>query len=78
MITWAELLKNRTPMPRLRNDAQMLKIRKAVLTKYPDATLVDAGPQLWKLRWNNQDISNPHNSHYDCWMEAYKLMQQMP
>jgi hypothetical protein len=55
----------------------MMKVRNAVLAKYPTAAVVDAGAHLWKLRVDNQDLSNAHNSYYDCWMEAYKLMQML-
>jgi hypothetical protein len=76
MTTWDELLKNRIPMPSMRNSAHMLKLRAAVLARYSDAQLVEAGPGMWKLVWSGQDISNPHTSHYECWIEAYKLMER--
>lgn len=76
-ITWDELIKNRTKVPSLRHSAHMVQMRKAVLAKYPNAKLVGAGADLWKLRDATQDLSNAHNSHYACWFEAYRLMQQV-
>jgi hypothetical protein len=77
MTTWDELIRNRIKVPPLRHSAHMLKMREAVLQKYPGAILVDAGTNLWKLRDGTKDLSNAHNSHYACWFEAYKLMQQV-
>lgn len=77
MMTWDELIKNRAEVPSLRHSAHMMKMRKAVLKKYPGTKLVGAGADLWKLREGNQDLSNAHNSHYACWFEAYRLMKQV-
>jgi len=77
MTTWDELLKNRTLMPTLRSSAHMLKCSKAVLAKHPGAKIVPAGKNLWKLEEEGQALSNAHTSHYACWAEAKKVMEQV-
>jgi hypothetical protein len=75
-MTWEELLKNRAPMPPLRNSAHMLMCRAAVKGKFPVADIVQVTKDSWQLRNGAVNLSNPHNSHYACWAEAYDVMGQ--
>lgn len=79
MTTWAELLKGRKAAPSMRHSAHMLECRRLVLAKYPNAHIIGAGHNLWKLRdGEGPDLSNPHNSEYACWAEGRKVMESMP
>jgi hypothetical protein len=76
MTSWPDLLKERVPLRTRRNSAHMLECIAAVRVKYPNARIVDAGKNLWKLQADTGDLSNAHNSHYDCWAEARALMER--
>jgi hypothetical protein len=76
-VTWEELVKNRVPLGTRRHSAQMMRARKKVLDKMPNAKIAEAGKDLWQLLDGGTAISNKHNSHYECWLEASTLMDQV-
>jgi hypothetical protein len=73
-IPWSELLKNRTPMVSVMNSAHMLECVDIVRAKFPMAVIEEAGKGLWRVVSEGEAISNPHSSHYECWIEARELM----
>ena len=77
-IPWSELLKNRHPMASTINSAHMLECMRIVQAKYPDAKIVDLGKdsKLWRLELDGEAISNPHNSHYACWIEVREMIDE--
>jgi hypothetical protein len=75
MTTWEELLKGRKLVQSQLNSAHMMECMKKVREKYPEAKIVEAGKGLWRLVNGDEALSNPHNSHYACWMEAEEVMR---
>jgi len=74
MKTFEELLKNRKLVESARNSADMLECMKIVRAKYLTAEIQQVSPNLWRLACDGEALSNPHNSHYACWMEAREIM----
>ena len=65
-IPWETLLKNRTKLRSGRNSGMLIDAMKFVITKYPDAKLVQINPGEWQAEAEGHTISNPHNAHIDC------------
>ena len=78
-MTYEELLKNRTPIRHLANSAHMMECIARVKEKYPDAEIVEIKGKhiMWKLMNGSVQLSNEHNSHYACWLEARKIIERM-
>jgi hypothetical protein len=75
MPTWEELLKNRKEIKSLRNSTHMLECMKIVTKKYQKAEIVEDGKGQWRLVNGDEALSNSHDSHYACWMEAREVMR---
>ena len=74
MPPWEQLLKARKPMLSPINSGHMLECAAKVREKYPNVAIEQVAPQSWRLVSDGIAISNAHNSHYQCWIEARELL----
>jgi hypothetical protein len=78
MPTWEELLKNRTVIPSVRNSGHMLECVRIVKERHPNARIVTvADGKQWQLAEDGKYLSNPRPSHYECWLEARMIQEQL-
>lgn len=75
MTSWEDLLNKRRPIASVSNSAHMLECMNAVLGKYPKAQICTENG-MFKLVNESLAMSNYHNSHYACWIEAREAMNE--
>lgn len=75
MTTWGELVKNRTPLPRIFDSAQLIECIAWVRSQYPDADCEQTGDRKWILFSEDQALSTEHNNQTDCWLEAREIIR---
>lgn len=69
-------MKGRKILTSLGSSAHMMECRAQVLEKYPDAKLGSSDGRSFVLKNGAQTLTNPHPSHYECWVEAAEILRE--